>query len=291
MAHPFLNVSEAQLSMHLIDRSTLRVCAGTRAALVIAHPGHELRVHHWLERARPLVLVLTDGSGHTDRSRLASTTAVLERTGATPGPIYGRLSDRELYRAILAGDAALFSDLADEIAGILVKEGVEYVVGDAVEGFNPGHDVCRLLLNAALLRMEESHGRSLGNFEILLDGGPQECPMEDQAEAIVLELDAEAIARKLASARSYPEMAGEVAKALARHGEEPFRIECLRPVRYGLDIGRRFVHPPYYESYGEKQVAAGVYQEVLRFRQHLAPLAERLGSRVAGGSLVPCESC
>nr|MDP9120522.1 hypothetical protein [Acidobacteriota bacterium] len=28
-----------------------------RAALVIGHPGHELRVHGWLERARPLVLV------------------------------------------------------------------------------------------------------------------------------------------------------------------------------------------------------------------------------------------
>ncbi|HEX9942362.1 MAG TPA: hypothetical protein VGG03_10125 [Thermoanaerobaculia bacterium] len=110
---------------------------GHRAALVIAHPGHELRVHHWLERTRPVVLVLTDGSGHTDRSRLASTTAILERTGATPGPIYGRLADRDLYRAILDGDADLFAALADEIAGILENQGVEYVAGDAVEGFNP----------------------------------------------------------------------------------------------------------------------------------------------------------
>lgn len=258
---------------------------------MIAHPGHELRVHHWLERARPLVLVLTDGSGHTDRSRLASTTAVLERTGATPGPIYGRLSDRELYQAILSGDADLLTALADEIAQALTDSGVAYVAGDAVEGFNPGHDVCRLLLNAALRHLGEQSGRRPGNFEILLDGSPQDCPVEDQAEAIVLALDEEALARKLAAARSYPEMAGEVAKALARHGEEPFRIECLRPVRYGLDIGHRFAHPPYYESYGERQVAAGVYREVLRFREHLAPLAERLGSRVAGGSLVPCESC
>jgi hypothetical protein len=78
---------------------------GSRAALVVAHPGHELRVHHWLERARPLVLVLTDGSGHTEHSRLQRTTALLERAGATPGRIYGRLSDRDLYRAILSGDA------------------------------------------------------------------------------------------------------------------------------------------------------------------------------------------
>jgi len=53
-------------------------------ALIIAHPGHELRVHHWLEKTRPLVFVLTDGSGRTAQSRLHSTTRILERAGATP---------------------------------------------------------------------------------------------------------------------------------------------------------------------------------------------------------------
>ena len=32
-------------------------------ALVIGHPGHELLVHGWLEVARPIVFVFTDGSG------------------------------------------------------------------------------------------------------------------------------------------------------------------------------------------------------------------------------------
>ena len=121
-----------------------------RAALIIAHPGHELRIYHWLERARPLVLVLTDGSGHTNHSRLGSTTAVLEKAGAVAGSIYGRVSDQELYRAILSRDADFFIALVEEIAQILRRESTEYVVGDAVEGANPGHDVCRLLLNAAL---------------------------------------------------------------------------------------------------------------------------------------------
>src|SRR5262245_39398749 len=87
---------------------------GRRAALVVAHPGHELRIHHWLERARPLVFVLTDGSGRNESSRLASTSATLERVGATSGQLYGRFSDRELYRAILAGEADRFVALADE---------------------------------------------------------------------------------------------------------------------------------------------------------------------------------
>jgi hypothetical protein len=47
------------------------------SALIIAHPGHEIRVHGWLERAKPVVYVLTDGSGRSGQSRLASTARLL----------------------------------------------------------------------------------------------------------------------------------------------------------------------------------------------------------------------
>jgi hypothetical protein len=262
----------------------------TRTALVIGHPGHELRVHHWIERTRPLVFVLTDGSGHTGVSRLASTTAVLERAGATPGPIYGRLSDREVYRAILDGNVDLFAGLADELAAALDQAEIGCVAGDAVEGFNPGHDVCRLVINAALLRLAE-RGRHPANFEFALEGAPDDCPPEEAADAIRLELGEDALQRKLAAAAGYPEMAYEMERALASHGRASFGVECLRPVRYGLEIGGRHPQPPYYESYGEKQVAAGIYREVIRFRDHMAPLAAGLGRRAVCGDLIACASC
>lgn len=260
-----------------------------RTALVIGHPGHELRVHHWIERTRPLVFVLTDGSGHTGVSRLASTTAVLARAGATPGPIYGRLSDQAVYRAVLDGDVDLFAGLADQLAAALDEAEIGCVAGDAVEGFNPGHDVCRLVINAALLRLAEG-GRHPANFEFALEGAPDDCPPEDRAEAIRLELDGDALQRKLAAAAGYPEMAHEMERALANHGRARFGVECLRPVRYGLEIGGRHPQPPYYESYGEKQVAAGIYREVIRFRDHMAPLAEGLGRRAAREDRVACAS-
>jgi hypothetical protein len=261
-----------------------------RAALVVAHPGHELRVHHWLERERPIVFVLTDGSGHTGVSRLASTTAVLERAGALPGSIYGRLSDRDLYRAILDGDVALFAALAGELADALDAAGIDLVAGDAVEGFNPGHDTCRLLINAALLRLE-TRGRRPASLEFPLDGPPDDCPPEDLAVAVRLELDEAALRRKLDAAGAYPELAYEVERAYANYGREPFAVECLRPVRYGLDISGRFVHPPYYETYGERQVAAGIYREVIRFRGHLEPLAEGLAQHHGATTAIACESC
>jgi hypothetical protein len=223
-----------------------------------------------------VTFVLTDGSGHTDHSRLASTTTVLEHAGASRGAIYGAMSDRQLYRAVLAGERDVFTRLVDKLASALQQAGLTYVVGDAVEGVNPGHDVCRLLLNAALLRIEQTTGRRLKNMEYPVEGSPDECPAEDRADAVFLTLDDEAFTRKMEAARAYPEMAKEMERVLKIYNTDVFRKECLRPVRYGLDIRHRFQHPCVYERYGEKQVAAGIYDEVLRFREHVAPLAAHL---------------
>src|SRR6186997_2119133 len=91
-----------------------------RPALVVGHPGHELRVYGWLMGARPEVHVLTDGSGSDRASRIASTTALLDDVDAVRGSIYARMSDREIYRAILGGDHPRFIDLAEELAAALV---------------------------------------------------------------------------------------------------------------------------------------------------------------------------
>ena len=38
------------------------------------------------------------------------------------------------------------------------------------------------------------------------------------------------------------------------------------------------------------KVAARIYREVIRFRDHMAPLAEGLGHRAARGDLIACAS-
>jgi len=250
---------------------------GLRAALVIAHPGHELRIHHCLERAKPRVFVLTDGSGHTNRSRLGQTAALLDAAGALRGSMFGRFTDREIYRAILASDVDAFIALAQELAAALDHAGIDYVVGDAVEGVNPGHDMCRLIINAAVMRREAATGRRLANFEFAVEGAPDACPPREHA--ILVRLDADAYRRKLAAARAYAEIAVDMERLTSSHHADAFRIECLVPVRYGLDTGDRFEHPAIYEAYGEKQVAAGFYSEVIRFRDHLAPMATRLAAQ------------
>jgi hypothetical protein len=244
------------------------------AALVVAHPGHELRVHHWLELTRPFVIVLTDGSGHNGQSRLASTTRVLAAAGARPGPIYGRFTDAELYAAIRLGDAAGLLRFARELAAALSAGAIHTVVGDALEGFNPGHDLCRFLVNVAVSLIQRRTGRELENYDFLLDGSSEHHP---HASDLRVELDEAALRRKLAAADRYPELKGEADAALARFGPREFRTETLRrvsDVRQGL--AGMAQEPPDYERYGEMRVRAGYYDRVIRFRDDVLPLVRSL---------------
>jgi hypothetical protein len=240
--------------------------------LVVAHPGHELRVYGWMETAAPLVCVLTDGSGSGGEARLESTSRMLAGTAARPGSIYGRMSDRAIYTAILERDFACFTELAEQLAEELEASGADCVVGDAVEGYNPSHDVCRLVVNAAVRLL----AREVPTYDFLLVGAPDGCPDALRERAVWLELDEEALARKLAAARSYAELAGEVEAALERFGVAPFRTECLRPVDVSEPYGWDPAEVPYYETYGEKKVAEGTYDRVLRFGEHVRPLADAL---------------
>ena len=298
-----------------------------RAALVVAHPSHELRVHGWLEQTKPYVCVLTDGAGRSGEPRLSRTTEVLSRCGATAGAIYGRLTDLEVYAAILDGDAKLFGDRVEELAQAFVEEQIDYVVGDAAEGYSVTHDICRIMIGAAIELAERAYGHRVANFDFLVVGPPDECPSELRDEAIWLRLDDDIFDRKVKAALAYtPKLATDVEAALAgapfrgvRRFSEPqlagevdvelsgtvleeletrpilkaqlrdmldgvpieaFRVECLRPVGNDSGTGWTTNNPPFYELYGEKLVAAGRYERVIRFQEHMLPLAQAIRAKV-----------
>ena len=235
-------------------------------------------VHGWLEAARPLVMVLTDGSGHTGRSRLPSTATLLSRAGATPGSIFGRFTDAELYRALLDHRLDLFANLVEEIAGTIVQHQINVVTGDDAEGFNPTHDVCRLLIDAAVAAARVRTGRPVTNAAFVLMDAPNRSIPPAAAVSTILTLTDAALERKVGAALAYPEMAGEVAAARGRWGDEAFRIETFRHVREG-ELWAPGDEPPYYEQYGRKRVEEGTYSDVICYDQHMRPLADLLHAR------------
>jgi hypothetical protein len=240
------------------------------AALVIAHPGHELRVLGWLQIARPVVHILTDGSGHTNQSRIPSSERVLTAAGADRGSIFGRLRDKDLYAALLRHDHSTFTDVADELSAALVAGGVQMVLGDASEGYNPGHDVCRLIIDAAVTRAVAAGGGPIANFEFSLVSRPDTCDETRRDRAIWVQLDDEVFARKMATARAYPELADEVERSIVTLGMDAFRTECLRPAPASTSVPDE---TPYYEMHGANQVTAGHYERTLRYQEHVRPVA------------------
>lgn len=240
------------------------------SALVVAHPGHELRVHHFLEREQPRTFVLTDGSGRESPSRLHGTTGIVERAGAKLGGIYGRLTDRALYAALRAHDVALFEALAAELAEELVAHEISSVVSDAVEHVFLAHDVVGALVDTALA-LARARGWEIAAYDFMIDARPDTCPDALRPRAMRLALDDAAFERKRAAAFRYEELRGELALAIERHGEDAFRIECLRPVDAPFERLRP-AETAAWEAHGEKLAAAGVYPQALRYRDDLAPL-------------------
>jgi hypothetical protein len=194
-----------------------------RAALVVAHPGHELLVHGWLEATLPRVCVLTDGSGRTQRSRLDSTTRVLEAVGAVPGPIYGPMTDIELYTAVIDFDHKPFLRVVDELASMLLREEIECVAGDAEEGYNPAHDICRLVINAAIRLVNRTNRWQIANYDFTLVAPPGRTSDAQRAGSFLFNLDETSYARKLLAARNYPELQAEVEAALSGAGSVGLR--------------------------------------------------------------------
>jgi len=243
------------------------------SALVIAHPGHELLVHHWLEIERPVVAVLTDGSGGSGGSRLPFTTAILRATGAVESEVFGPHTDRAVYAAILAGDPQPFLDLLDRLVELLEGAGVDRVVGDACEGYNPVHDLCRAIIDSAVERVRRVGGRVIENLAFSVSGPAGD--LGNMTAGTRIGLDAAAQRRKAAAAAAYAPLADEVVARIRCAGASAYAVEVLVPSRPTGPVSPPEL-PPYYERVGDERVRQSVYREVLRYERHFRPLADCL---------------
>jgi hypothetical protein len=270
-----------------------------KAALVVAHPGHELCVYGWLKLNRPAVFVLTDGSAPARPARLGMTTKHLAALGLAPGGFYGVTTDAQVYAALLGGDRQFFADLAGELSRALLEEGVTRVVSDAAEGYNPTHDVLRAVTGAAVARANRGRAGSLiAHYEFAVIQR-QDAGAGGDEGAIRLRLDDSTFEEKIGAMRASPELADEVGAGLdgapldslkaaagaageverivaALGGAAGFRVEHLRPAEGPALLDLPDGQSPFYERYGEALARRGKYAEVIRYREHYLPVVESL---------------
>ena len=244
--------------------------------LIVCHPGHELRLFGWLNRYKPRVLVLTDGSGHRDHSRLPSSERLLDDLKVPIGGFFGRIADRKLYDLMLERTYNPLIDFAEEMAEEMICHETTEVVGDMAEGEICAHDTGRLLIDAAIEIVRQRTSRTIRRLCFPVVGSPLAGP---GGRPVIIRLDEETVQRKLAAARAYPEIRAEVETAIETFGERAFASEFLFPAppSFALPAGT-----PAYERYGLAQVERGRYAKAIRFDSHVEPLIAALQVHVRG---------
>ena len=201
------------------------------SAIVVAHPGHELRVFHWMERTQPLYCCLTEGSGGAASSRMPSTDAVLARVGSRRRPALRplcRQGDLPLPARTGASTSSSTSSKSWRICS--------WRRASTPSPATPSKASTRRTTSAASSstapwrwRAGEAR-RPIDNRDFVLEGRPDACPEASRAAATWLRLDDAALDRKIDAALQYPELRPEVHAALERFGRGAFAVECLRPV-------------------------------------------------------------
>ncbi|MES2833485.1 MAG: hypothetical protein V4707_02120 [Pseudomonadota bacterium] len=244
--------------------------------LVVAHPGHELRLSAWVRRTRPTVFVTARGSrSGRSEARIAASHAVVETLGGAAGEPFGAACDIDLYAAIMARDPTLFLALADTLRDAFAS--VATVVADGWQNYNPVHDLTHLIARVAAA---EAGSRFL-DYPVVL-GGLAHAPDGPLAE--VIDLSPDELSEKHTLIARYPEIAEDVAGLTAAAGDAAFARETLhRPLPLGELLPT--TTPPWYEIWGEGRVAAGIYAECLRW-SHMAPIVAALSARLEA---VPME--
>jgi hypothetical protein len=235
--------------------------------LIIAHPGHELRLFDWMERERPLVFILSDGSGGAQSSRLDYSVAAIRAAGAGVIEGSGRRSDREWYAAILAGDIPAFTQTADAIAAAALTMHAPLVVSDAADGYNPLHDLCQAVAGAVVARI--TRDSNLPEFLV--------SPATASAmgvPSIAWKLEDEAARRKRLAVSANMPLAEEAARLLA---EAPDALNTERLLAPTFDWPENWT--PEWEAFGRKRVQQGRFAAPITYRDHVLPIAKALLGR------------
>ncbi|ODT07698.1 MAG: hypothetical protein ABS58_05955 [Mesorhizobium sp. SCN 65-20] len=235
-----------------------------KTILILAHPGHELRIFHWMELSGAVVCLLTDGSGGSAASRTDYSRRAVAAAGAEVGPVFGPMSDKAWYEAILAQDSEPFRRVVDAVVAAARGASSVTVIADAVDGYNPVHDLTSAVGAAVAARLRASHRKVISLVSAAVPG------VAGRARREIL-LDTPARERKAAAIHAYAPLAEE-ARRIFDEAPESFGKETLLE----QDFGWPDDFEPHWEKFARERVATGRYLTPITYRDHVLPMARAI---------------
>lgn len=192
-------------------------------ALSIAHPGHELRLHGFLEQAKPFVWILTDGSERTGNDMMWSSINCIDKAtkqGKTnfapqdksmykifkmdfPGSAQENfhVKDSQIYSEVFNGKIDFFKKYITGMVNNLIKYKIDFLVSDASEDYHLTHEVVRMISEIAIIKVGEQTGKEIRLYDFPLSKPHNDLLSDD---CIHIQLDEEAVERKIDAIIEFP---------------------------------------------------------------------------------------
>ena len=117
-----------------------------KTLFVFSHPNHELASFGLLQKMRPTLVFLTDGGGE---KRINETRKGLEYLGLEDRAIFLPYTEQSFYDALLKVNAGFFYGVSSELRTVIHSDKPEQILCDAVEYYNPVHDISLPLVSSA----------------------------------------------------------------------------------------------------------------------------------------------
>lgn len=249
----------------------------TSRVLVFSHPNHELAVYGLLQRLRPHLIFLTDGGG---AKRVEQTERGLERISLRDRAQFLDYPEASFYDALLEGDVSLFREVARRIREMLDRVKPEQVLCDAVEFYNPVHDLSLPIVLAALADADD-----VAVFEVpLLYQVPgdteryavQRMPASRAADSVVVQLtEAELNAKLAARDEVYSLLREQLGPVLGLLPDAHFAREeiAAAPPTLPAPDDERVLR---YEWRGKLHQQGGAVDRIITYAEHYLPVASSL---------------
>ncbi|SRR6266436_1114907 len=250
---------------------------GVPAFVVFSHPNHELAILGLLQRLRPRIVYLTDGGG---RKRVSETEEGLASIGLLNQATFLNYAEYTFYDSLLACDYMFFKNISDQVGALLDCYRPAQILCDAVEFYNPIHDLTFAIVRGALQSKDETpvfevplaYQKSMrpGDYEI------QRLPASRRKDQIETQLTEDELDNKLkARDHIYTSLLNQMGPLISKLSRDHLGLEVVAPAIPSLPklSGDRILR---YEWRAELLRSLGKIQNAITYSQHYAPMASAL---------------
>lgn len=116
---------------------------------IFGHPGHELAILGVIQCYRPDIVIITDGGS---AARVQESRDGLASVGLLDRATYLHYSEGSFYEALLDQNLGYFTEVVHRLRSVIAHCRPEQVFCDAIEFYNPVHDISLPIVRAAIGR-------------------------------------------------------------------------------------------------------------------------------------------